>query len=161
MNKPANIDRRSFLRGSFAAGVLIAAGSACGCSASGDAQSSSGSASPGGASFDFDDSVKAATSFTAEANEAMYALLDFSDENELACAQRGLIAAPDPLDTAIMIDMRMADHHARNRQILNVVADQRIGSTSALATHHGVEHNPTRLPTHERHIGQVITTHLI
>lgn len=98
MNKPANIDRRSFLQGSFAAGVLIAAGSVCGCSASGDAQSSSGSASPGGASFDFDDSVKAATSFTAEANEAMYALLDFSDENELACAQRGLIVAPDCLE---------------------------------------------------------------
>ncbi len=42
--------------------------------------------------------VKGATEQTKEANEQVYALLDFSDEQELEFAQRGLIAAPDSLE---------------------------------------------------------------
>ncbi len=42
--------------------------------------------------------VKGATELTKEANEQVYALLDFSDEQELEFAQRGLIAAPDSLE---------------------------------------------------------------
>ncbi len=40
---------------------------------------------------------KEATQFTAEANEQVYALLDFEDERELENAERGLIAAPESL----------------------------------------------------------------
>lgn len=42
--------------------------------------------------------TKEATQFTIDANEQVYALLDFDDERELENAQRGLIAAPDSLE---------------------------------------------------------------
>ena len=41
---------------------------------------------------------KEATQYTIDANEQVYALLDFDDERELENAQRGLIAAPDSLE---------------------------------------------------------------
>ena len=41
---------------------------------------------------------KEASPYTAEANEQVYALLDFSDERELENAERGLIAAPQSLE---------------------------------------------------------------
>ena len=41
---------------------------------------------------------KDATQFTIEANEQVYAMLDFEDERELENAQRGLIAAPESLE---------------------------------------------------------------
>ncbi len=41
--------------------------------------------------------TKEATQYTIDANEQVYALLDFDDERELENAQRGLIAAPDSL----------------------------------------------------------------
>ncbi len=44
------------------------------------------------------DQVKGATEQTKAANKAVYALLDFSDEQELEFAQRGLIAAPESLE---------------------------------------------------------------
>ncbi len=44
------------------------------------------------------DQVKGATAQTRAANETVYALLDFSDEQELEFAQRGLIAAPESLE---------------------------------------------------------------
>lgn len=42
--------------------------------------------------------TKDATEYTIEANEEVYALLDFEDERELENAERGLIAAPDSLE---------------------------------------------------------------
>lgn len=42
--------------------------------------------------------TKAATQYTVDANEQVYALLDFDDERELENATRGLIAAPDTLE---------------------------------------------------------------
>lgn len=42
--------------------------------------------------------AKGATDVTAARNEAVYALLDFEDEQELAFAQKGLIAAPEKLE---------------------------------------------------------------
>ncbi len=42
--------------------------------------------------------VKEATAYTIAANEAVYALLDFSDEQEFEFAERGLIAAPESLE---------------------------------------------------------------
>lgn len=42
--------------------------------------------------------TKAATQYTIDANEQVYALLDFDDERELENATRGLIAAPDTLE---------------------------------------------------------------
>ena len=42
--------------------------------------------------------TKPATSFTMEANQQVYALLDFKDTNEYENATKGLIAAPDTLD---------------------------------------------------------------
>jgi len=40
---------------------------------------------------------KEATQYTIDANDQVYALLDFSDERELENAQKGLIDAPDSL----------------------------------------------------------------
>ncbi len=48
--------------------------------------------------LDLNTDTKEASSFTAEANEQVYALLDFEDERELENAQRGLIAAPESLE---------------------------------------------------------------
>ncbi len=42
--------------------------------------------------------TKEATQYTADANEQVYALLDFEDKRELENAKRGLIAAPDSLE---------------------------------------------------------------
>ena len=42
--------------------------------------------------------TKEATQYTIDANDQVYALLDFEDERELENAQRGLIAAPDKLE---------------------------------------------------------------
>ena len=42
--------------------------------------------------------TKEASQYTVEANEQVYALLDFEDQRELENAQRGLIAAPDSLE---------------------------------------------------------------
>ena len=42
--------------------------------------------------------TKEATQYTIDANEQVYALLDFDDESEFENAQRGLIAAPDSLE---------------------------------------------------------------
>jgi len=47
------------------------------------------------ASFNAD--VKDATEFTAQANHAVYELLDFSDEQELEFARKGFLSAPDSL----------------------------------------------------------------
>lgn len=117
------LDRRTFLNGAFTTGALIAAG-ACACSqlgahthvaraseasAQGDASLSQASdAAPASeastaaqdASFDPGTTAepKPATEHTALANEGVYALLDFSDTSELACAQKGLIAAPEALE---------------------------------------------------------------
>ena len=42
--------------------------------------------------------TKEASQYTIEANDQVYALLDFEDERELENAQRGLITAPDSLE---------------------------------------------------------------
>ena len=39
--------------------------------------------------------IKAATQYTVDANQQVYALLDFSDTTEFDNATKGLIAAPD------------------------------------------------------------------
>ena len=41
---------------------------------------------------------KPATEIAAETNSRMYAILDFDNEEELACARRGLIYAPESLE---------------------------------------------------------------
>ena len=45
----------------------------------------------------FNTDIKDATEFTAEANHAVYELLDFSDEQEREFAQKGFLSAPDNL----------------------------------------------------------------
>ena len=45
-----------------------------------------------------DVSAKQPTEQTVAANEEVYALLDFSDEREKECAQKGPLAAPDALE---------------------------------------------------------------
>ncbi|MFR3146137.1 MAG: alkyl/aryl-sulfatase [Eubacterium callanderi] len=45
-----------------------------------------------------DTSVKDATKFTQDKNKEVYALLDFSDEQEKSFAEKGLIAAPESLE---------------------------------------------------------------
>lgn len=89
------IDRRSFIAGTFATGALVAAGAAvCGCSAGAAGSGSDGSPAPEGLTAD----PKPAADATLAANDAVYALLDFSDERERAFATRGLIAAPEALE---------------------------------------------------------------
>ena len=44
------------------------------------------------------DAVKTATEFTRASNAAVYQHLDFSDERERACAERGFVAAPAELE---------------------------------------------------------------
>ena len=80
-----SFNRRSFLKGALAAGALAASGaSLCGCSTGGQIQVSA--------------ECKAASSFTGQANDAVYSLLDFSDQSELECALRGFVAAPESLE---------------------------------------------------------------
>lgn len=95
---PHALDRRTFVTGAFATGALVAAGSTlCGCAAG--AGTGTGGASAGKAALDsLNADVKPATDATVEANEGVYALLDFSDETEREFASRGLIAAPDTLE---------------------------------------------------------------
>lgn len=89
------IDRRSFIAGTFATGALVAAGAAvCGCSAGAAGSGSDGSPAPEGLTAD----PKPAADATLAANDAVYALLDFSDEREREFATRGLIAAPEALE---------------------------------------------------------------
>ena len=89
------IDRRSFIAGTFATGALVAAGAAvCGCSAGTAGSGSDDSPAPEGLTAD----PKPAADATLAANDAVYALLDFSDEREREFATRGLIAAPEALE---------------------------------------------------------------
>lgn len=44
---------------------------------------------------------KSATDITAEANAAVYDLLDFDDDQEMEFAEKGLIAAPESLEITI------------------------------------------------------------
>ena len=50
------------------------------------------------AALDLNTDQKEATEYTKQANEEVYALLDFEDERERENAERGLIAAPDSLE---------------------------------------------------------------
>lgn len=63
---------------------------------SGQQEADEAEASPADLGLNTD--VKEATQFTIDANDQVYALLDFDDESELENAQRGLIAAPDELE---------------------------------------------------------------
>lgn len=96
MNRNNSLDRRTFVTGTFATGALVAAGAAaCGCSAPTSTDGSQGAAS---LSHPPDNTQKNASAMTADANEAVYALLDFSDERERDFASRNLIAAPETLE---------------------------------------------------------------
>ncbi|WP_080801504.1 alkyl/aryl-sulfatase [Arabiibacter massiliensis] len=93
-----NLDRRTFITGTFATGALVAAGAAlCGCAGDpGAAGDSPAPTSDALASLNAD--PKPATDPTAAANQAVYALLDFDDERERDFASRNLIAAPEALE---------------------------------------------------------------
>lgn len=99
MTHDHRIDRRSFIAGTFATGALVAAGAtACGCSIEDASRRSSSSAAMGSSLSDLTADPKPATETTRVANDAVYALLDFSDEREREFASRGLITAPDALE---------------------------------------------------------------
>ena len=101
MTSNHRIDRRTFIAGTFATGALVAAGAAvCGCSANGASGGGGSSAAAGSALGNLTADPKPATEATRDANDAVYALLDFSDEREREFASRGLIAAPDALEIA-------------------------------------------------------------
>ena len=55
-------------------------------------------AAEGGSALGLNSESKEATQFTVDANEQVYALLDFEDEREFENARRGLIASPDSLE---------------------------------------------------------------
>ena len=69
--------------------------SACGLTAHADSTAAEGAASVSDLGLNAD--TKEATQYTIDANNQVYALLDFADERELENAQRGLIAAPESL----------------------------------------------------------------
>lgn len=96
MNRTHSLDRRTFVTGAFATGALVVAGAAaCGCSAPAHTDDSRGAAS---LLSSLDASQKDAAATTADANDAVYALLDFSDEREREFASRNLIDAPETLE---------------------------------------------------------------
>ena len=57
-----------------------------------------GLAAEGESGLGLNTETKEASQYTIEANDQVYALLDFEDERELENAQRGLIAAPESLE---------------------------------------------------------------
>ncbi len=65
------------------AGILLCAGMVCACAES---------------NLGLTMEIKPATEYTAQANDAMYDLLDFSDTSEAEFAVRGLIDAPETLE---------------------------------------------------------------
>ncbi len=76
--------------------IFILAG--CGPDAAPQSPEDPAGSPPAEAAVPLTDEVKDATEQTIAANDSVYALLDFSDEQELEFAERGLIAAPDSLE---------------------------------------------------------------
>ena len=74
-------------------GILAAALTACG-----SPEKSSAPAVSAGADAALNAESKPATQYTIDANQQVYALLDFADTTELENANRGFLAAPDTLD---------------------------------------------------------------
>ena len=72
-------------------GILAAALTACG-------SPEKSSAPAAGADAALNAESKPATQYTIDANQQVYALLDFADTTELENANRGFLAAPDTLD---------------------------------------------------------------
>lgn len=98
MTSSRHIDRRSFIAGTFATGALVAAGTAlCSCASGGAGGTGADSAA---APANLTPDPKPAADATLAAHDAVYALLDFSDEHERDFASRGLIAAPEQLEIA-------------------------------------------------------------
>ena len=75
------------------AGILAAALTACG-----SPEKSSAPAVSAGTDTGLNAESKPATQYTIDANQQVYALLDFADTTELENANRGFLAAPDTLD---------------------------------------------------------------
>lgn len=74
-------------------GILAAALTACG-----SPEKSSAPAVSAGTDAGQNAESKPATQYTIDANQQVYALLDFADTTELENANRGFLAAPDTLD---------------------------------------------------------------
>ena len=74
-------------------GILAAALTACG-----SPEKSSAPAVSAGTDTGLNTESKPATQYTIDANQQVYALLDFADTTELENANRGFLAAPDTLD---------------------------------------------------------------
>ena len=74
-------------------GILAAALTACG-----SPEKSSAPAVSAGTDAVLNAESKPATQYTIDANQQVYALLDFADTTELENANRGFLAAPDTLD---------------------------------------------------------------
>ena len=74
-------------------GILAAALTACG-----GLEKSSEPAPSAGADAALNTEIKSASQYTTDANQQVYALLDFADTTELENAKRGFLAAPDTLD---------------------------------------------------------------
>lgn len=74
-------------------GILAAALTACG-----SPEKSSAPAVSAGTDTGLNAESKPATQYTIDANQQVYALLDFADTTEIENANRGFLAAPDTLD---------------------------------------------------------------
>ena len=66
--------------------------------ACGNPEKSTDAAVSAGSNTELNAEIKPATQYTIDANQQVYALLDFEDTAELENAKRGFLAAPDTLD---------------------------------------------------------------
>ena len=78
--------------------LLVTVMMASALTACGNPEKSTDAAVSAGSNTELNAEIKPATQYTIDANQQVYALLDFEDTAELENAKRGFLAAPDTLD---------------------------------------------------------------
>lgn len=78
--------------------LLVTVMMASALTACGSPEKSTDAAVSAGSNTELNAEIKPATQYTIDANQQVYALLDFEDTAELENAKRGFLAAPDTLD---------------------------------------------------------------
>lgn len=78
--------------------LLVTVMMASALTACGNPEKSTDAAVSAGSNTELNAEIKPATQYTIDANQKVYALLDFEDTAELENAKRGFLAAPDTLD---------------------------------------------------------------
>lgn len=71
------------------------------------------------------------------------------------------LLADDALDAAVVIDMGMAHHDARDGATPEVFGDELECGAGAFDAHERIEHDPAGIACHERDVGHVVAAHLV